>query len=142
MHGAPVIRAEQMLASTGDPTAIRHYDGVASGRRLCSATGGVRHVRPMVEEVRIQNLGVIEEAVLELSPGFNVVTGAPGAGKTMVVPSLGLLFGGRAAPRAPPCPRGRARLAARCPGGRAAARPPSVRGAGGRCSRGGGWYCP
>jgi DNA repair protein RecN (Recombination protein N) len=56
-------------------------------------------VRPMVEEVRIQNLGVIEDAVLELSPGFNVVTGETGAGKTMVVTSLGLLFGGRADPQ-------------------------------------------
>ncbi|MCW2948310.1 MAG: repair protein RecN [Actinoallomurus sp.] len=56
-------------------------------------------MRPMVEEVRIQNLGVIEEAVLELSPGFNVVTGETGAGKTMVVTSLGLLFGGRADPQ-------------------------------------------
>jgi len=56
-------------------------------------------VRPMVEEVRIQGLGVIDEAVLELSPGFNVVTGETGAGKTMVVTSLGLLFGGRADPQ-------------------------------------------
>src|SRR3954451_2722490 len=52
----------------------------------------------MVEEVRIQGLGVIDEAVLELSPGFNVVTGETGAGKTMVVTGLGLLFGGRADP--------------------------------------------
>lgn len=56
-------------------------------------------VRPMVEEVRIQGLGVIDEAVLELSPGFNVVTGETGAGKTMVVTSLGLMFGGRADPQ-------------------------------------------
>ncbi len=55
--------------------------------------------RPVIEEVRIRNLGVIEEAVLELSPGFNVVTGETGAGKTMVVTSLGLLFGGRADPQ-------------------------------------------
>jgi DNA repair protein RecN (Recombination protein N) len=33
-----------------------------------------------------------------LSPGFNVVTGETGAGKTMVVSGLGLLFGGRADP--------------------------------------------
>jgi DNA repair protein RecN (Recombination protein N) len=59
----------------------------------------VAFVRPMVEEVRIQGLGVIDEAVLELSPGFNVVTGETGAGKTMVVTSLGLLFGGRADPQ-------------------------------------------
>jgi DNA repair protein RecN (Recombination protein N) len=52
----------------------------------------------MLEEVRITNLGVIDEAVLELSGGFNVVTGETGAGKTMVVSGLGLLFGGRADP--------------------------------------------
>ncbi|GLZ06772.1 DNA repair protein RecN [Actinomadura sp. NBRC 104412] len=56
-------------------------------------------VRPMVDEVRIEGLGVIDEAVLDLSPGFNVVTGETGAGKTMVVTSLGLLFGGRADPQ-------------------------------------------
>jgi DNA repair protein RecN (Recombination protein N) len=52
----------------------------------------------MLEEVRITGLGVIDEAVLELSGGFNVVTGETGAGKTMVVSGLGLLFGGRADP--------------------------------------------
>ncbi len=53
----------------------------------------------MLEEVRIQGLGVIEDAVLELSPGLTVVTGETGAGKTMVVTGLGLLFGGRADPQ-------------------------------------------
>jgi len=45
--------------------------------------------------MRIRGLGVIEDAVLELSPGFTAVTGETGAGKTMVVTGLGLLFGGR-----------------------------------------------
>ena len=52
----------------------------------------------MLEEVRITGLGVIDDAVLELSPGFNVLTGETGAGKTMVVSGLGLLFGGRGDP--------------------------------------------
>ena len=52
----------------------------------------------MLEEVRISSLGVIDEAVLELSSGFTVLTGETGAGKTMVVTALGLLFGGRADP--------------------------------------------
>jgi DNA repair protein RecN (Recombination protein N) len=52
----------------------------------------------MLEEVRITGLGVIDDATLELSPGFTVVTGETGAGKTMVVTGLGLLFGGRADP--------------------------------------------
>lgn len=50
----------------------------------------------MLEEIRIRSLGVIEDAVVELSPGFTAVTGETGAGKTMVVTSLGLLLGGRA----------------------------------------------
>jgi DNA repair protein RecN (Recombination protein N) len=50
----------------------------------------------MLEELRIANLGVIEESVLELGPGLTVVTGETGAGKTMVVTALGLLLGGRA----------------------------------------------
>ena len=48
--------------------------------------------------MRIRCLGVIDDAVVELSPGFTVVTGETGAGKTMVVTSLGLLLGGRADP--------------------------------------------
>ena len=52
----------------------------------------------MLEEVRITGLGVIDDAVLELSSGFTALTGETGAGKTMVVTALGLLFGGRADP--------------------------------------------
>ncbi|RNM11077.1 DNA repair protein RecN [Nocardioides pocheonensis] len=50
----------------------------------------------MIEEIRISSLGVIEESVLELGPGLNVVTGETGAGKTMLVTALGLLLGDRA----------------------------------------------
>ncbi|MFV0406066.1 MAG: DNA repair protein RecN [Propioniciclava sp.] len=50
----------------------------------------------MLTELRIADLGVIDEAVLDLGPGFTVVTGETGAGKTMVVSGLGLLIGGRA----------------------------------------------
>ncbi len=50
----------------------------------------------MLEELRIRALGVIEESVLELGPGFTAITGETGAGKTMVVTALGLLMGGRA----------------------------------------------
>ncbi|HTZ42583.1 MAG TPA: DNA repair protein RecN [Jatrophihabitans sp.] len=50
----------------------------------------------MLEEIRIQGLGVISDAALEFDPGLTVVTGETGAGKTMLVTGLGLLFGGRA----------------------------------------------
>ncbi len=50
----------------------------------------------MLTELRIADLGVIAEAVLEPGPGFTAVTGETGAGKTMVVTGLSLLLGGRA----------------------------------------------
>lgn len=50
----------------------------------------------MIEEIRIANLGVIVEGLVEFGPGFNVLTGETGAGKTMVVTSLNLLLGGKA----------------------------------------------
>lgn len=50
----------------------------------------------MLDEMRITDLGVISEAVVELGPGLSVLTGETGAGKTLVVTGLGLLLGGRA----------------------------------------------
>ncbi len=50
----------------------------------------------MLEELRLSAVGVIDDAVLDLGPGFTAVTGETGAGKTMVVTALGLLLGGRA----------------------------------------------
>ena len=49
----------------------------------------------MLTEMRIEGLGVIDEATLDLHPGLTVVTGETGAGKTMVVTGLHLLAGGR-----------------------------------------------
>jgi DNA repair protein RecN (Recombination protein N) len=50
----------------------------------------------VLEELRIRGLGVIDDAVLPLGPGLTVLTGETGAGKTMVVSGLLLLFGARA----------------------------------------------
>ncbi|MEW1963722.1 DNA repair protein RecN [Microbacterium sp. NPDC077644] len=50
----------------------------------------------MIEEMRMRGLGVIDDAVLPLGPGFTAITGETGAGKTMVVTGLGLLLGNRA----------------------------------------------
>lgn len=50
----------------------------------------------MIEEINISNLGVIAETSVALGPGFSVITGETGAGKTMVVTALGLLLGDRA----------------------------------------------
>ncbi len=52
----------------------------------------------MLVQLTIQNLVLIERLQLELGPGFNVLTGETGAGKTMVVDAVGLVLGGRARP--------------------------------------------
>ncbi|WP_217898693.1 DNA repair protein RecN [Haloechinothrix alba] len=49
----------------------------------------------MLGEMRINGIGVIDDALLDLDQGFTVVTGETGAGKTMVVTGLHLLSGGR-----------------------------------------------
>lgn len=49
----------------------------------------------MIEEIHIRDLGIITDARLPLEPGFSVLTGETGAGKTMVVTALGMLLGAR-----------------------------------------------
>ena len=52
----------------------------------------------MIDEIRIDDLGVIGRAHVRLGAGLTVLTGETGAGKTMVLTALGLLLGGRADP--------------------------------------------
>ncbi len=52
--------------------------------------------RSELEEISIRGLGVIEETTLEFGPGFTVLTGETGAGKTMVLTALALVLGGKA----------------------------------------------
>ncbi len=50
----------------------------------------------MLQELRVENLLLIERAELRLAPGLNVLTGETGAGKTVLAQALDLLLGGRA----------------------------------------------
>ena len=50
----------------------------------------------MIDQIQINDLGVITHASVPLGSGFTVLTGETGAGKTMVVTALGLLLGQRA----------------------------------------------
>ena len=52
----------------------------------------------MLVELRVRDLGVIEDATVLLGPGMTALTGETGAGKTLVVEALELLLGGRADP--------------------------------------------
>ncbi len=51
----------------------------------------------MLEYLAIRDFAVIADAVIEFGPGFNVLTGETGAGKSMIVSALSLLRGERAA---------------------------------------------
>ena len=50
----------------------------------------------MLTELRIRNLAIIDAVTLPLAPGFNVLSGETGAGKSIIVGALGLLIGERA----------------------------------------------
>ena len=52
--------------------------------------------RSQLEEINIRGLGVIDQALVEFTPGLNVITGETGAGKTMILTALSLVLGGKA----------------------------------------------
>jgi DNA repair protein RecN (Recombination protein N) len=52
----------------------------------------------VLTELRVRDLGVIEDLTLSFGPGMTVLTGETGAGKTLLVEALQLVLGGRANP--------------------------------------------
>ena len=52
----------------------------------------------MLAELRVRQLGVIDDLTLSLGPGMTALTGETGAGKTLVVEALQLVLGQRAEP--------------------------------------------
>ncbi|MSP12034.1 MAG: DNA repair protein RecN [Chloroflexi bacterium] len=50
----------------------------------------------MLAELTITDFAIIDHLHLQLSPGFNVLTGETGAGKSIIIDAVGLLLGGRA----------------------------------------------
>ena len=49
----------------------------------------------MIGTLHIKNIGIIDEISVELSEGFNVITGETGAGKSLIIDSLNIISGGR-----------------------------------------------
>ncbi len=51
--------------------------------------------RTVIEAISIRNIALIDELDLELSPGLNIFTGETGAGKSVILKSIGLVLGER-----------------------------------------------
>ena len=49
----------------------------------------------MIGTIQIKNIGIIDNLSINLENGFNVLTGETGAGKTLIIDSLGIICGGR-----------------------------------------------
>ena len=85
--------------------------------------GAIVSREPVLTELRVRDLGVIEDLSLTFGPGMTVLTGETGAGKTLVVEALQLVLGGRGQPRhgaRRARPRRSSRRASWCPPGPAA----------------------
>ena len=50
----------------------------------------------MLTTLRIKNLALVADLTLELSPGYNVISGETGAGKSIIIGALNLVLGERA----------------------------------------------
>ena len=49
----------------------------------------------MITNLHIKNIGIIEDVEIDFNNGLNVLTGETGAGKTLIIGSLGIISGGR-----------------------------------------------
>lgn len=52
----------------------------------------------MLSELTITNFAIIDSLTLSFVPGFNVLTGETGAGKSIIIDAVSLLLGGRSEP--------------------------------------------
>lgn len=50
----------------------------------------------MLSELRIHNFAIIDTLDIQFAPGFNVITGETGAGKSIMIDAVDLMLGGRA----------------------------------------------
>ena len=50
----------------------------------------------MLKQLYIKNFTLIDELDIQLHPGFSVITGETGAGKSIILGAIGLLLGNRA----------------------------------------------
>src|SRR5512140_1253577 len=80
--GSPGLNTAKSLPPMSDPSAILGFRG-----------GGQPE---MLELLRVRAFAIIDELEVHFAPGFNVLTGETGAGKSILVAALHLVLGGRA----------------------------------------------
>ena len=49
----------------------------------------------MISTLHIKNIGIIDDLSIDLNNGLNILTGETGAGKTLIIDSLGIISGER-----------------------------------------------
>jgi DNA repair protein RecN (Recombination protein N) len=89
------------VAHAGMPAGLTpRYDGFACGRDQTVASRIVRTPslgkRAMLLRLSIKNLAIIDDLTIDLCPGFTVLTGETGAGKSIIIGALDLVLGERA----------------------------------------------
>src|SRR3989442_5055065 len=92
--------------SSSEPLVARLARSRISPKRGSPGSNIARSVSPMsdpsailpgmLELVRVRAFAIIEELEVHFAPGFNVLTGETGAGKSILVEALHLVLGGRA----------------------------------------------
>ena len=65
--------------------------GVNIKTNINSQNGGL----VMILTLHIKNIGIIDDITINLENGFNCLTGEAGAGKSLIIESIGLLCGNR-----------------------------------------------
>lgn len=61
---------------------------------MCAVVGNTKYA--MLKQLYIRNFTLIDELDIKFNPGFSVITGETGAGKSIILGALGLLLGNRA----------------------------------------------
>src|SRR5262245_9998993 len=70
---------------------------IARATTCCARSSGGERTREadMLRALRVSDLAIIDEIELLLEPGFNVITGETGAGKSILLQALDVALGGR-----------------------------------------------
>lgn len=64
--------------------------------RLANPSSNSSFTKSVIVELQVENLAIIDRAKLAFGPGFTILTGETGAGKSLIIDALELAFGARA----------------------------------------------